>query len=144
MGQELGQVAGCEEMKLLLDTHIWLWAATDQRRIKRSLTRELARSSNEVWISPISIVELGAQYRKGRLQINGGYESWVEEFFRNPDVRFAEINYQVALEANRFYLQSEDPADRWLVATARVYDLVLVTADEKILASKAVRTLANE
>lgn len=73
-----------------------------------------------------------------------GLEDWLRRSVRTSELRWAAINEAVGFEYDRVALATADPADRWLVATARVYGLVLVTADEKILTSNAVRTLPNE
>jgi len=140
----MGRMVGASEVKLLLDTHIWLWSVESDRRISRRLARELERSTNELWVSPISIAEIGVQQRKGRIHIEGSLEDWVRRSVRTSELRWAAINEAVGFEYDRVSLTTADPADRWLVATARIYGLVLVTADEKILASNAVRTLPNE
>lgn len=134
----MGPVARASEVKLLLDTHIWLWSVESERRVSRRVARELERSTNELWVSPISIAEIGAQQRKGRIQIQGGLEDWVQRSVRTSELRWAAINEAVGFEYDRVSLSTADPADRWLVATARVYDLVLVTADEKILTSNPI------
>jgi PIN domain nuclease of toxin-antitoxin system len=58
-------------------------------------------------------------------------------------MREAQITYQVAQETARVQLPHRDPADCFLVATARVFDLTLVTADEQLLKSRQVAVLAN-
>jgi PIN domain nuclease of toxin-antitoxin system len=58
-------------------------------------------------------------------------------------MREAQIDYRVAQETARVQLPHRDPADRFLVATARVFDLTLVTADETLLAARQVSVLAN-
>ena len=45
-------------MKLLLDTHIWLWSVLEPHRLSRRVAKALQDSSNELWLSPISIWEL--------------------------------------------------------------------------------------
>jgi PIN domain nuclease of toxin-antitoxin system len=58
-------------------------------------------------------------------------------------MREAQITYQVAQETARVQLPHRDPADRFLVATARVFDLTLATADEQLLKARQVPVLAN-
>jgi PIN domain nuclease of toxin-antitoxin system len=58
-------------------------------------------------------------------------------------MREAPVTYQVAQETARVQLPHRDPADRFLVATARVFDLTLVTADEHLLKARQVPVLAN-
>jgi PIN domain nuclease of toxin-antitoxin system len=58
-------------------------------------------------------------------------------------MREAPITYQVTQETARVQLPRRDPADRFLIATARVFDLTLVTADEQLLQARQVSVLAN-
>jgi PIN domain nuclease of toxin-antitoxin system len=58
-------------------------------------------------------------------------------------MREATLTHQVAIEAGKLELPHKDPADHFIVATARVFDLTLVTADEALLQSRAVRMLSN-
>ena len=53
------------------------------------------------------------------------------------------VNWEVAHELRFTMLSHRDPADRFLVATAKVYDLTLVTADERLMSVPGVRVLAN-
>jgi PIN domain nuclease of toxin-antitoxin system len=61
----------------------------------------------------------------------------------NAPIREAPLTTEVALETRRIQLPHDDPADKFLVATARVFQLTLVTADTRLLASKAVPVLPN-
>jgi PIN domain nuclease of toxin-antitoxin system len=53
------------------------------------------------------------------------------------------LNHAVAVRSREILPMHEDPADRFLVATALVYDLTFVTADETLIRAKACPTLAN-
>jgi len=53
------------------------------------------------------------------------------------------MNYEVAIQSRAIDLEHRDPADRFLAATALVYDLTLVTADERLLRSRMIASLAN-
>jgi len=69
--------------------------------------------------------------------LNIDVEAWVVEAMRNVPLREALITHEVALETRRVNLPHRDPADRFLAATARVFGLTLVTADERIIDAKA-------
>lgn len=127
-------------MRLLLDTHIWFWLATDVGRIGRVARRELTDSSNELWVSPISTWEVLMLLAKGRIRINGEPKSWLANATRGTQE--AVLTHEIAAVAAQIPLH-RDPADRFLVATAQVLDLLLVTADEKLLGLGTVKTLAN-
>ena len=66
-------------MRLLLDTHIWLWSQDETKRLTRRVLRAVEDSRNEVWISPVSIWEILGLYHKGRLKLQGGAASWISK-----------------------------------------------------------------
>ena len=130
-------------MKLLLDTHIWVWSILDRERLARNLISALENPENELWLSPISLWEVLTLCQKQRLTLYPNPQAWITNALDAVPMREAQITYQVAQETARVQLPHRDPADRFLVATARVFDLTLVTADQNLLRSKQVRTLAN-
>ena len=127
-------------MRILLDTHIWLWAYLEPRRLGPRLLRELRNPANELWLSPISTWEALTLHRKGRIRLTGGIEEWLVD--ATVATREAPLTHEIALAASRLAMH-QDPADRFLAATARVLDLVLATADQRLLGLEEVRTLAN-
>ncbi|MGN6592114.1 MAG: type II toxin-antitoxin system VapC family toxin [Terriglobales bacterium] len=131
-------------MKLLLDTHIWLWAAAAPDRLGPRTKLSLTDGRNEIWLSPISIWELALLVERGRFAVTCSVADWVERAYKKMGWREAPLTTAVALEVARHALVRRDPADRFLVATAKVNELTLVTADATILASRACRLLANE
>jgi PIN domain nuclease of toxin-antitoxin system len=130
-------------MKLLLDTHIWLWSALDRAHLSRRVIAELQNPANELWLSPISLWEVLTLCQKGRLSLHPNPSDWITNMLGAVPMREAQVTYLVAQETGRVNLQHRDPADRFLVATARVLELTLVTADEHLLKSKQVPVLAN-
>lgn len=130
-------------MKLLLDTHIWIWSLGASSRLSKRVAQAIGDAENELWLSPISIWELTMLNAKGRTASVGNIEDWVENALRASPVKEAPITFEVALATNRFRGQYRDPADAFLAATAKVFDLTLVTGDAALLASKEIATLAN-
>jgi PIN domain nuclease of toxin-antitoxin system len=130
-------------LRLLLDTHIWLWGVFETERLSAGLTRVLSDSRNERWLSPLSILEFYNLVAKRRIAIEKEFGVWVSESIAIAGFHEATLTYQVALEAARFPLPHGDPIDRLLVASARAYELTLVTADRNLIAAGAVDTLAN-
>ena len=66
-------------MKLLLDTHIWLWNSIAPDRLSRRVDRAINDPRNEIWISPISTWEIVLLYEKGRLKLADGPALWVQK-----------------------------------------------------------------
>jgi PIN domain nuclease of toxin-antitoxin system len=102
--------------------------------------RELRNPANELWLSPISTWEALTLHNKGRIRLPADIEQWL----RNATVatREAPLTHQIALAASHLSLH-RDPADRLLAATAQVLDLVLATADRRLLGLGDIQTLAN-
>ena len=127
-------------LKLLLDTHIWLWLFDDPKKLGRKTLALLKDEENELWLSPISMWEALTLQQKGRIQLQGDVESWVERAIAGT--KEAVLTHEIASAARSLPLH-KDPADRLIAATALVMDLTLVTADERLLQLKNIKTLAN-
>jgi PIN domain nuclease of toxin-antitoxin system len=130
-------------MRLLLDTHIWVWSALDRGRLSARLTATLENPTHELWLSPISLWEVLTLSQKQRLTLYPNPQAWITNALDAIPMREAQVTYQVAQETARVQLPHRDPADRFLVATARVFDLTLVTADEQLLKARQVPVLGN-
>jgi PIN domain nuclease of toxin-antitoxin system len=130
-------------MKLLLDTHIWLWSALDEARLSSRVAAALENPSNELWLSPISLWEVLTLCQKRRLILAPNPQAWIADTLDATPMREPQVTYQVAQETARVHLSHRDPADRFLVATARVFGLTLVTADEHLIKARQVAVLAN-
>lgn len=130
-------------MKLLLDTHIWVWSLLEPERLTRRVQRELENPQNERWLSPISIWELLLLEEKGRVALGENAATWVEKSMLALPLQEAPITREVALETRNIQLPHRDPADRFLAATARVFELTLVTADERLMGGRDWKVLAN-
>lgn len=130
-------------MRLLLDTHIWLWSLGEPGNLGRRVARELEKSANELWLSPLSIWEVLLLHEKGNLAINTPFEDWVRYSVAKSSLREAPLTHEVAIEAYNVKLKHRDPVDRLLVATAKIFDLTLVTADRKLISVEGVSVLPN-
>lgn len=129
--------------RLLLDTHIWAWGFLEPERLSRRVLAELGYSNNELWLSPISIWELLTLSRKKRLSLMPDANTWITEHLVAAPFKAAPVTFEVARELGRFQLPHRDPADQFLVATAKVFELTLVTADERLLRLKEILLLPN-
>ena len=130
-------------MRLLLDTHIWLWGLLEPKKLSRRVRQALESPGNEIWLSPVSVWEFFLLARKKRIVLDADPAQWLKKAAATAPTREATFTYQVAIESAKLELPHQDPADHFIVATARVFDLTLVTADEALLHSRAVRMLSN-
>jgi len=129
-------------VKLLLDTHAWLWRLLDPSRISADAEEAIADSGSELFLSPISTWEALVLARKGRLSLNPTPHEWVLDALRRTALAAAPLNHGIALRSETLDgFASEDPADRFLVATALELELTLVTADQAMQDFAPVATL---
>lgn len=132
-------------MRLLLDTHIWLWALLEPERLTAEVRAALQSPDNELWLSPISVWEACIQAERGRLSLAAGAttSTWIQQMIAAIPRREAPLTHEIAMASRTLTLLHKDPADRFLAATARVLDLTLVTADERLQHSDEFTVLAN-
>ena len=128
-------------MKLLLDTHVILWSAAEPEKLPSKIAEELEKELNELWFSPISVWEILLLAEKGRVVIKADHEKSIRKMFKKLPFREAVINQEVAIQSRKINLPHQDPADRFLAATAIVYDLTLVTADRRLIDAKGFSVL---
>jgi PIN domain nuclease of toxin-antitoxin system len=125
-------------MALLLDTCAVLWLAAGQLPADLVAQMEPMITAGEVFYSPVSAWEvamLGRPRRDGpRMRFDPDPVSWFERFRTGPGLREARLSSEVAVAAAM--LPSEvhaDPADRFLIATARTRGIPLLTGDRRII-----------
>lgn len=129
-------------MKILLDTHVWIWSHLAPSEIGNRATQAILDPRNELWLSPISVWEFLILVEKKRLKVEMRPEDWVAAAFVEAPMLEAALNHEVALMSRRVKVEQQDPADRFLAATAAVYELVLCTADERLLEGKGYKALS--
>jgi PIN domain nuclease of toxin-antitoxin system len=135
---------GCNSlMKLLLDTHIWIWLVLEPTRLSRRVARALDDTQNQLWLSPISIWELLMLTQKRRLELNEDAVAWTRRTLEQLQLHEASLTTEVALETSSLGLAHSDPSDRLIAASAKYFGLTLVTADEKLIAAQGIQVLAN-
>ena len=130
-------------MKLLLDTHIWIWSLAEPGRLSKRVRAAVSRAENELWLSPISVWELFVLAERGRVKLDDEPRRWIAEALASTPAQEAVLTFEVAIRSREVMLAHPDPSDRFLVATALVYDLTLVTADDLLIEAKLCPILAN-
>ena len=129
-------------MNLLLDTHVWIWSQESPGECGALARERLEDPANTLYVSTLSTLEIARLLETGGLALKGTLPSWIRRSTDLLRCRTVELTHEIAMAAyalpGAFH---KDPADRILVATARRLSLLLVTADERILAYPHVRTV---
>jgi PIN domain nuclease of toxin-antitoxin system len=122
---------------LLLDTHVWLWYAEGlAQQLRPASVRRLdeARRGDGLIISAVSVWEIGMHAARGRIQLAVPFRTWVDKALSVPGIRLATLDAAIAAESTLLPGEPQgDPADRFLIATARIHGVVLATRDARIL-----------
>ena len=127
---------------ILLDTHIIVWMNGVSRKLSRAAVSAIRRAQahDGLAISAVSLVELARLIAANRIDQIGSVEGTIEKLIEGISIR--PITTEIAALTTYFPPDFPfDPADRTIAATARVENLPLVTADERILACPLLKTI---
>lgn len=118
-------------MKLLLDTHIALWAVSDDDRLTPQARELITSPRNLVWVSAVSIWEIAIKHSLGRgdMPISGNDAL---EYFRQSGFRMLPVSPEHAAAVEALPAHHQDPFDRLLVAQSLTEPLRLLTHDTTI------------
>jgi PIN domain nuclease of toxin-antitoxin system len=129
-------------VKLLLDTHVWIWSQESPEALGPAARTSLLDGDNELFVSTISTLEIARLAWLGRVSLSMELMRWVTESLRLLGAGALAVTHEEAVEAYRLPEPfHRDPADRILIATARTQVLRLVTADDSILSYPGVQAL---
>ena len=129
-------------MNILLDTHIWLWYCLGNPKLTSSIRGAIEDPDNELWLSPISVWEALLLAEKGRIVLPPDPMSWVRSVLQQLELREALLNYEIALLSRQIACPHQDPADRFLAATAVYYNLQLATMDQNLIDTPSLQTMS--
>lgn len=118
-------------MRILLDTHIALWAVSDDSRLTLQARELIAAPRNLVWVSAVSIWEISIKHSLGRgdMPISGAQAL---EFFAQSGYRMLSVSPEHAAAVESLALHHQDPFDRLLVAQSLTEPLRLLTHDATV------------
>jgi PIN domain nuclease of toxin-antitoxin system len=119
----------------LLDTHIFLWSLLEVYNLNDKTIDLLNNPKNKLYLSPISIWEIIILAEKKRIELDDKPDKWIRNVLKTLPLLEAPLNNEVALNSRLIQQFYTDPADRFIAATAMVYDLILITSDKKLIES---------
>ena len=127
-------------LKYLLDTHAFLWAATDEDRLSIRAARAIHITPYEqLAISDVSLLEIGLLLHIGRISFNGSPATVLGHILSYVSV--LPITLEIAIAAPTLALPHGDQFDRIIAATAKIHRLPLITKDANITDASVVATL---
>jgi PIN domain nuclease of toxin-antitoxin system len=127
---------------ILLDTHIWIWWVDNSPRLTDSQRSWIDQhQADGLGLSVISCWEVAKAVESGRLSLSIPVQDWLNAAIAYPGIRLFELTIPIIVESTQLIGFHRDPGDQLIVATARICQIPLLTADAKILAYPDVITL---
>jgi PIN domain nuclease of toxin-antitoxin system len=129
---------------ILLDTHVAIWAVFDDDALGRNCRRLIRRSSdqNELAVSAISFWEIALLIRKRRLRLADSARE-ARRLILSTGATELPLTGEIAILAGELEDLQADPADRFIAATAIIHNGTLITADQRLLKSRAIPRKQN-
>ena len=125
---------------IVLDTHAWLWWASEPSRLGRAARKHL-EAADRIGVASVSCFEVAAAAAKGRISLDRGALDWLHQAIALPRVELLPLTPAIAVKATELGRFHGDPADRLIVATALLESAPLVTKDRRIRKYQAVVTI---
>lgn len=121
-------------MKILLDTHCWLWWLSEPQKLTSSMQQAIANPENELFLSVASIWEIAIKVAMGKLTIPQPLPKLVTEQLSIDGIKTLDIRTIHALKIEELPTHHKDPFDRILIAQAICENLTIITRDLKFAA----------
>lgn len=131
-------------MKYLLDTHIWIWSVSNPDKLSKKIKDILEDDMNECYISSISVWEFLVLLDKGRIVLTRPVEEWLDIALFKSNIMDIPIDTEIAIASRKISLSHQDPADRFIAATALVNKMRLITSDTRLSAQAEVPIVFNQ
>ncbi len=127
---------------IVLDTHIWIWWVHGDHQLTQRYHDFLQSQEDQcLAISVISCWEIAKLVERSRLTLPCSVDHWLDQALKYPGIRLMELTPRICVESTQLPGEfHRDPADQIIVATARVYDCLLITVDSKIQQYPHVKT----
>jgi PIN domain nuclease of toxin-antitoxin system len=116
------------EVSVILDTCALLWLASGDKKLSRATLKEI-NTAPAVYVSAISGFEISLKTSGSRLKLSHPVETWFEQVTEHHGLTVLPLGLDVCITAAKLPPIHDDPFDRFIIATAMLNDLVVVTAD---------------
>ena len=119
-------------MRLLLDTHIFLWLVSESRRLPESVLTAIRSQDNEVYLSVVSLWEIIVKHQLGRMPLPESPEIYIPAQRERHMIANLPLDESSVSQLSKLPSLHRDPFDRMLVCQAIEHGLTVVTADRII------------
>ena len=115
---------------MILDTCALLWLAGGSKKLSRSALKKI-NDAPAVYVSAISGFEISLKAAAGKLELSHPVEEWFKRVAEHHGLNILPLDLEICIAAAKLPPIHDDPFDRFIIATAKLNDLTVVTADER-------------
>lgn len=119
-------------MRLLLDTHAFLWYLPNDNRLSPDAAGAISEDSNDVYLSVVSVWETLVKYQLGKLNLPAPADQYLQQRQEQHHILSLPLEAAAASRLLELPAHHRDPFDRMLVCQAIHHDLTIVTSDEQV------------
>lgn len=131
-------------MSIMLDTHVWVWYATGDKRLSRGAKEAIGKEPDDesMVVSIISCWEIAKLVEKGKLKLSFPIRDWLDSAIRLKGITLQELTPEICIQSTELPGSFHgDPADQIIVATSKILHIPLITADRMIQDYQPVKTI---
>jgi PIN domain nuclease of toxin-antitoxin system len=115
---------------MILDTCALLWLASGSKKLSRSTLKEIGQAP-AVYVSAVSGFEIAVKAARGKLRLPRSSREWFEKVVGHHSLTVIPLELSICIAGAELPPLHDDPCDRFIIATAKLNDLAVVTADER-------------
>lgn len=123
---------------ILLDTHEWIWFVTSHPRLSSTVASRISEAA----ISVVSVWEVALAVQKGRIESPHDAEETVRRWIARYPLTVVPLELEIALLSRTLAFEHEDPADRFIAATAHRLGVPLATSDARLASLPWLKTIS--
>ncbi len=124
---------------IILDTHMWAWFHTGDSRLSDTVARQIGR---ETLLSAVSVWELHMLIERGRLTSGSSPAETVGAWLKTAPMRVIPVDQEIAILSRTLPFEHDDPADRFIAATAYRAGVPLATVDSRLTGLNWLKTVS--
>ena len=127
-------------MNILLDTHIVIWSALEPEHLSEQFKAALEDENTRLHVSAITAWEILILNEKSQIDLHvKDPAKWISKIYKETPITVLPINHEIAIQSRSIDIPQKDPADRFIAATAKVFDMPLMTVDKHFQKSSEIR-----
>ena len=118
------------EVPMILDTCALLWLVSGGEKLSRAALKEI-NATPALYVSAVTGYEISKKTATGKLHLSHPVEEWFEQAIAHHGLTIIPLSLDVCIAAAQLPPIHDDPFDRFIIASAKVHDLTVVTRDEQ-------------